>query len=331
MISYSVVVPVYNRPDEMEELCETLSHQSYKNFTLVVVEDGSTKPCENVLEKYRSKFQIDYYFKNKEGPSAARNFGFTKSKNDYIVLFDSDLLVPPDYFAQVTASLETTDPKNRLDCYGGPDRAHPSFTILQKAINYSMTSALTTGGIRGRKKHVGQFNPRSFNMGFSQKVYQTVGGFIDMHPGEDIDFSLRIIKAGFKVGLIENAYVYHKRRTDLKKFYLQVYKFGLKRIEIYEIHPTELKLTHLFPTFFTLYFLLCIFGILFLPIPGLIFAAPMILYLGLIFIDSTIVNKNIIVGFLSVVTTLIQMYGYGKGIAENILKKLIRGKIRRNS
>ena len=322
MIFFSVIVPVYNRPNEIEELLSTLIHQKYKNFEVLIVEDGSSIASENVIQRFRDRLNIRYFFKQKEGPSAARNFGFKEAQGDYLVLFDSDLLVPPEYFEEVVKGLEA----DRWDCYGGPDRAHESFTPLQKASNYSMTSILTTGGIRGNKKHVGQFNPRSFNMGFSRQVYEKVGGFIDMHPGEDIDFSLRILKEGFKVGLIPNAYVFHKRRSTFKKFYTQVYRFGLKRIELYKLHPSTLKLTHWFPTAFCFYFFSTLAAALIIPPYGYFYGLPLLLYLLALTVHSVIFNKSLSVGGLSLITSMIQMFGYGRGFWENYWKLVILNK-----
>lgn len=322
MLYFSVIVPVYNRPNEIEELLSTLIHQTYKHFELIIVEDGSTIPSEHVVHRFQDQLTIRYFNKNKEGPSAARNFGMKQATGDYLVLFDSDLLVPPQYFEETVKGLE----KEHWDCYGGPDRAHESFTDLQKAINYSMTSFLTTGGIRGNKKHVGQFNPRSFNMGFSRQVFEKVGGFIDMHPGEDIDFSLRILKEGFKVGLIPDAFVYHKRRSTFKKFYTQVYRFGLKRIELYKLHPHTLKATHWFPTLFSAYFLSAVALALLFPPYGYWYALPLALYLIAIIIHATMDNGSLTVGFTALATTLIQMFGYGKGFWENYWKLVILNK-----
>lgn len=322
MLYFSVIVPVYNRPNEIEELLSTLIHQTYKHFEIIIVEDGSTIPSEHVVHRFQDQLNIRYFNKNKEGPSAARNFGMKQATGDYLVLFDSDLLVPPQYFEETVKGLE----KDRWDCYGGPDRAHESFTDLQKAINYSMTSFLTTGGIRGNKKQVGQFNPRSFNMGFSRQVFEKVGGFIDMHPGEDIDFSLRILKEGFKVGLIPDAFVYHKRRSTFKKFYTQVYRFGLKRIELYKLHPDTLKLTHWFPTLFSAYFLSAVAIALLFPPYGYWYALPLGLYLIAIIVHATVDNGSLIVGFTALATTLIQIFGYGKGFWENYWKLVILNK-----
>ena len=229
---FSIIIPVYNRPAEVEELAESLTLQSCKDFELILVEDGSTLPCSDVIEQYRDKITIRYFFKENSGRSLTRNWGMEQAKGEYLLFFDSDCVIPPDYLQTVKTALN----QHYTDCYGGPDRADDSFTDLQKAISFSMTSFLTTGGIRGAKKSLEKFTPRTFNMGFSRKVYQEVGGFKDMF-GEDIDLSLRIRKAGFTTQLIPEAFVYHKRRVSLNSFYRQVHVFGMARVDLSLMHP----------------------------------------------------------------------------------------------
>ena len=311
---FSIITPVYNRPQEVRELLETLAHQRFRDFELVLVEDGSTEPCRHLVDEFSNLVQIQYHFKAKEGPSPARNFGFEKARGEYLILFDSDLLVPPDYFERVTTALATQG----WDAFGGPDRAHESFTDLQKAVNYAMTALLTTGGIRGNKRALAQYTPRSFNMGLSRKVYETVGGFIDMHPGEDIDFSIRIQKSGFRVGFIPDAFVYHKRRATWSKFWRQVFRFGQKRVELARLHPGQLKLAHLFPLGF-LVLTLALLPALATGLPGA--WIPLSLwttYLVLIFVDSSRVNRSLWVGLLSVYASLIQLYAYAFGLIDGL-------------
>lgn len=312
---YSIITPVYNRPQEVEELLESLSEQRFRDFELVIVEDGSTEPSKEVVERFAGRVQVQYHFKQKEGPSPARNYGFAQAKGEYLILFDSDLIVPPDYFEQVEQALKTQG----WDAFGGPDRAHESFSDLQKAVNYAMTSFYTTGGIRGGKKQLAQYNPRSFNMGLSRKVYETVGGFIDMHPGEDIDFSLRILKAGFRVGQIPDAFVYHKRRATWRKFWRQIYRFGQKRVELARLHPGQLRLAHFFPLAFLLGSMLMIpAAILFYPV-GMVGVGLWLTYLGVICADSAILNRSLKVGLLSVWATLVQMYAYAFGLLNGLI------------
>ena len=245
---YSVIIPVYNRPDEVDELLQSLTQQSFKDFEVIVVEDGSSIPCKPVTEKYQELLDVHYYDKPNSGPGQTRNYGVERSKGEYLIILDSDCILPEGYFLAVEEELQ----HEAADAFGGPDRAHESFTNIQKAINYSMTSFFTTGGIRGGKKKMDKFYPRSFNMGVRQEVYQALGGFSRMRFGEDIDFSIRIFKGGYTCRLFPGAWVYHKRRTDFRKFFKQVHNSGIARINLYKKYPESLKLVHLLPAAFTL-------------------------------------------------------------------------------
>ena len=245
---FSVIVPVYNRPAEVRDLVDSLLAQTDCDFELVIVEDGSTVPCREIVEDAIARgLDAQYFYKDNEGRSIARNYGLERARGEYFIFFDSDCVIPPDYFATVSRELDARP----LDCFGGPDAAHESFTDVQKAINYSMTSFLTTGGIRGGKIQLEKFVPRTFNMGISRAVYERVGGFREMFS-EDIDMSTRIRQAGFSIGLIHPAYVWHKRRIDWKKFFRQVYVFGMSRITLKILYPDSLKLVHLLPAVFVL-------------------------------------------------------------------------------
>ena len=313
---YSLIIPVYNRPEEIAELLQSLTKQSYSNFEVIIVEDGSTQTCKNEIEEFADKLDISYFLKENTGQGFSRNFGFEKAKGDYFIVFDSDCIIPGSYLQTVEDYLS----KEQLDAFGGPDKADKSFTITQKAINYSMTSIFTTGGIRGNKKHAGTFHPRSFNMGISREVYDRTGGYIITRMGEDIEFSIRIINEGFKVGLIEEAFVYHKRRTSLGQFYSQLHFFGRARINIGRFFPNELKPVHFFP----LVFLMGLFTILvawFVYTPLFLTGLLLIsVYYGLIFIDSTIKNSSILVGGLSIITATVQLSAYAIGMFEELLK-----------
>ena len=240
---YSVIIPVYNRPDEVDELLQSLTRQSFKDFEVIVVEDGSSIPCKPVTEKYQELLDVHYYDKPNSGPGQTRNYGAERSKGEYLIILDSDCILPEGYFLAVEEELQ----HEAADAFGGPDRAHESFTDIQKAINYSMTSFFTTGGIRGGKKKMDKFYPRSFNMGVRREVYQALGGFSRMRFGEDIDFSIRIFKGGYTCRLFPGAWVYHKRRTDFRKFFKQVHNSGIARINLYKKYPESLKLVHLLP------------------------------------------------------------------------------------
>ena len=242
-MKYSLIIPVYNRPDEVDELLESLTGQTFTDFETVVVEDGSSRPCRDVVEKYAGCLSVKYYDKPNSGPGQTRNYGAERSSGEYLIVLDSDCVLPPEYLQAVDDELR----REPADAFGGPDRAHESFTDVQKAISYAMTSFFTTGGIRGGKKKMDKFYPRSFNMGVRAEVYRRLGGFSKMRFGEDIDFSIRIFKAGCSCRLFPDAWVWHKRRTDMKKFFKQVHNSGIARINLYKKYPESLKLVHLLP------------------------------------------------------------------------------------
>lgn len=320
---FSIVIPLYNRPTEIRELLNALVQQSYKHFEVIVVEDGSTNDAKEIVNSFRDRLDVHYYFKANEGQGFARNYGFSKAKGDFFVVFDSDVILPPNYLAEVEQSIKT----HHWDAYGGPDAAHESFTALQKAISYSMTSPFTTGGIRGNKKHVGQFHPRSFNMGISAKVWQETQGYKLSRRSEDIEFSIRMINSGYKVGLIPSAYVYHKRRTSIPQFYKQIVGFGKGRIDINQLYPGELKLVHALPSMFTVGFFgliaLNIFNILtfhqivWLTCIALIGNWFIVIYTLLLFLHSLRATKSLKVALLSVITSYTQLLAYGIGFIRN--------------
>ena len=321
MIFYSIIIPVYNRPDELSELLATLAQQTYKNFEVLVIEDGSVQKADAVVQQFASQLDIQYHFKENTGQGFSRNYGFELGKGDYYIVFDSDCLIPENYLQIVDDYLS----QNKLDAFGGPDRAHQDFNDLQKAINYSMTSFFTTGGIRGNKKRTGVFHPRSFNMGISKEVFEKTKGYIITRKGEDIEFSIRIMEQGFKVGLIPEAFVYHKRRTSLIEFFKQLHFFGEARINISRYYPNELKLVHLFPLLFFIGLLAVPVSYFLLPSLFPLLAGAYIGYFILILFDSTIRNKSLWVGILSMITSMVQLTAYGLGMSQEGLKKLMKG------
>ncbi len=311
---FSLIIPVYNRPDEVEELLESLKKQNYNSdFEIVIIEDGSTLPCFDIINKYNTSLNISYYNKKNSGPGSSRNFGMQKAKGNYFIILDSDCVLPKNYLQSIENLLST----NYVDCFGGPDTALDSFSPTQKAINFAMTSVLTTGGIRGASEHIEKFQPRSFNMGISKIAFEKSGGFGKIHPGEDPDLSIRLWKLGFKTALFSDAYVYHKRRIDWNKFKLQVSKFGKARPILNHWHPEFAKLTYWFPSVFIVGFLL---SILFTLLGFIVFLQLYIGYFVLIFILSSIKNQNIYIGFLSVYAVFIQFWGYGSGFLESFFK-----------
>lgn len=317
-IRLSIIVPVYNRPDEVHELLESLSHQTDKDFEVLIIEDGSSEPCLAVCEQYKDNLNLQYYFKPNSGRSETRNYGMERATGNYFIIFDSDCIMPPQYISVVRLYLET----QYVDCFGGPDSADSSFSDMQKAINYSMTSIMTTGGIRGGTKKVDSFSPRSFNMGISKECYQQVGGYKNM-IGEDIDLSIRIKAAGFKTRLYPDAYVFHKRRVSLSKFFRQVNTFGKARVLLYTLHPSSLKAVHLLPMIFVLGNILMV--LLALIFWSLWWLLPIAFYVFCIFLESLFKNKKVSIAFLSIATAYIQLFGYGSGfIQEWITRKASR-------
>ena len=353
-MNYSIIIPVFNRPDEVEELLASLCTQTCHNFDVHIVEDGSDIPCREVCDRYADRLDIHYYVKENGGPGAARNYGAAHAEGDYLIVLDSDVVVPPGYLAAISEELQ----REPADAFGGPDCAHPDFSPVQKAISYAMTSFFTTGGIRGgsssppggkRGGALDKFYPRSFNMGVSRTLWNELGGFRQMRFGEDIDFSIRIFKAGARCRLFPEAWVWHKRRTDFHKFFRQVRNSGLARINLHLLHPGSLKLVHTLPALFTIGcallaipflfgLLLAVLGLIGSTEPGcnmnlvvalfgasvmLVALSPLLLYSLLILIDSSVRNRSLWVGILSVPASFIQLLGYGSGFLSAAWHRLV--------
>jgi glycosyltransferase involved in cell wall biosynthesis len=314
---FSLIIPVYNRPDEVDELLESLSQQDYTdNFEVVLVEDGSTLRCDDVVRKYTGKLHLSYSFKENSGPGDSRNYGMKKAKGDYFIIFDSDCIIPQPYLTEVAKALTA----NYVDCFGGPDAALASFSDIQKAINFAMTSFLTTGGIRGGSEKIDKFQPRSFNMGLSRKAFEASNGFGNIHPGEDPDLTIRLWNLGFETKLFPKAYVYHKRRIDWEKFTVQVNKFGKTRPILNSWYPQYNKLTFFFPSVFIIGLF---FAVILLIFTYDVFLQLYFVYFLLIFLVSTYKNKSFRVGLLSIKAVWKQFYGYGTGFIESFIKVII--------
>ncbi len=364
-MKYSIIVPVYNRPDEVDELLQSLCQQEVKDFEVIIVEDGSSVPCDDVCRKYKEQLDLKYFMKRNSGPGQSRNYGAERASGEWLIVLDSDVVLPPGYLKAVNSQLSarpngtlsersgerTLNSQLYPDAFGGPDASHPSFTPVQKAISYSMTSFFTTGGIRGGKKKgaLDKFYPRSYNMGIRREVYQQLGGFSKMRFGEDIDFSYRIVEAGYKTALLPDAWVWHKRRTDFRKFFRQVFNSGIARINLEKRHPGTMKLVHMLPMVFTVGVLLlslvalvalvfALIGLLSASKPGcnmglvvtyigLVVAAlalsPLLLYAIIICIDSTRKNHSLRVGLLSVPAAFVQLMGYGLGFLKAWWKRIV--------
>ncbi len=318
-MKYSFIIPVYNRPDEVDELLQSMTHQTLTDFEVIVVEDGSARDCKEVCARYAGKLDLHYYMKENSGPGQSRNYGAERARGEYLIILDSDVVLPEGYLQSVDDELRTLP----ADAFGGPDCAHPSFTPTQKAISYSMTSFFTTGGIRGGKKKMDKFYPRSFNMGIRRDVYMALGGFSRMRFGEDIDFSIRIFKAGHACRLFPGAWVWHKRRTDFRKFFRQVYNSGIARINLYKKYPESLKIVHLMPAAFTAgtALLVVLAAVMCQPL----WLAPIVLYALMILADSSIHNRSLRIGLLSVAAAFVQLTGYGLGFFNAWWKRCVRG------
>lgn len=317
-MKYSFVIPVYNRPDEVDELLDSLCRQRLTDFEVLVVEDGSAVPCRPVTEKYAGRLHVRYYEKPNSGPGPTRNYGVEMATGEYVLILDSDVVVPPGYLEAVDREL-TAAP---CDAFGGPDRAHASFTPMQKAINYAMTSFFTTGGIRGGRKKMDRFYPRSFNMGVRTSVYRALGGFSEMRFGEDIDFSTRIFEQGYSCRLFPDAWVWHKRRTDLRKFFRQVHNSGIARINLTKRHPGTLKAVHLLPALFTAGCALLLAGSLVCPWSLLPLAAFSLLVLA----DATRAERNVGTGLRAVAAAFVQLTGYGSGFIRAWWQRCVLGR-----
>ena len=315
---YSVIVPVYNRIDEVADLLASLAAQSARNFEVVIVEDGSTVPCREAVDRYADALEVKYYLKPNEGRSIARNYGMERATGDYFIFFDSDCVIPADYFEKLNDMMARTP----FDCFGGPDAADESFTTTQKAINHAMTSFLTTGGIRGGKVRLEKFTPRTFNMGFSRRGYKAVGGFREMFS-EDIDMSTRIRLAGFSIGLYPALPVYHKRRVDFRKFLRQVYVFGMSRITLKLLYPDSLKAVHTLPAVFVL-------GVCLMVALSVVWSPwwllPLGVYLLAIFVSALISTRSAVIACKAVPASLIQLGGYGCGFLKAWFVKILCGR-----
>lgn len=330
---YSVIVPVFNRPDEARELLASLAARTFRDFEVLVIEDGSSVPCEAVVEGFRDRLDVRYFTKPNSGPGPTRNYGAERARGEWLVILDSDVIVPEGYFEAVEKELAAAP----CDAFGGPDRAHEDFSPVQKAINYAMTSFFTTGGIRGGRRKLDKFYPRSFNMGIRREVFAALGGFSKMRFGEDIDLSIRIFQAGYACRLFPDAWVWHKRRTDFRKFFKQVHNSGIARINLYKKHPGSLKPVHMLPALFTVGIGLCLLLVLagavvsgYAPGAGLLLCAlgllPPALFSALVLADASVRNRSLRVGLLTVPAAFVQLLGYGSGFLRAGWERVVRGR-----
>ena len=319
MLRFSIIVPVFNRPDEVNEFLESISKQEFRDVELIMVDGSPTEILQPVIEKNKDQLPLNYIYVKGLGASESRNLGCEKALGEYLVFIDSDCIVPETYLKKVNEFLLG----NKVDGFGGPDCASDSFTPAQKAINYAMTSFFTTGGIRGKKKHIGKFQLRGFNMGVSRESFFAIGGFSGMQVAEDIDLSMRLHKAGFTTALIPDAFVYHKRKTNFKKFHKQLLMHGKGRIDLYLRHKDALKLVHLFPTFFDIYLVITFLTIFIKPEIFICFFSLIVFYFLLLLFHATWLNKKISIGLLSTIASFIMLWAYGNGLFINFIKRII--------
>jgi len=319
-IDFSFIIPVFNRPEEIKELLESfINLEGDFNFEIVIIEDGSTVDSKAIVSAFEKDLNISYYYKVNSGPGDSRNYGMQRAKGNYFIILDSDCLLPKNYLQIVSDNLKT----NFVDCFGGPDAAHDSFSNLQKAINFAMTSFITSGGIRGKRQSLGKFQPRSFNMGLSKAAFLASGGFGVIHPGEDPDLSIRLNALGFQTRLIPEAYVYHKRRISWSKFFKQVYKFGMVRPILNSWHPKTSRLVYWFPSLFSFGLIM---ALLFFILGNNWFLLVFGLYFLTVFIMALMQTKNIIVSFQCLIAILVQFFGYGYGFVRSTIAIKVLGK-----
>lgn len=314
---FSIIIPVYNRPSEIADLLFSLQESEYKSFEVIIIEDGSSITCDAIVEQFQEQLQIRYYYQENSGQGFARNYGLEMAKGDYFVFFDSDCVIPIDYLSKLKEAIR----ERKLDAHGGPDAAADNFTSFQKAINFSMTSFWTTGGIRGKVVDPKKYQARGYNMGFSKKVYETVGGFIDPNRGEDIELSIRIKKSGFNLELVRSAYVYHKRRNDFSSFVKQGFSFGQNRLNVNRFHPGSIKIVHLMPVFFLLGFMVTLLSWVMWPPLFLIGAASYLAWTLGVFISASASSRSVYVGVLAILTSYAQLFAYGAGIIKGLISK----------
>jgi len=318
---FSIIIPVYNRPSEIFELLTSLVSQSLQDFEVVLVEDGSTDKAEQVASFFQSQIDIRYFYQENQGQGFARNFGMSQAKGDFFVILDSDVILPGDYLLVLKNAILSRN----LDAFGGPDSAASDFTNLQKAMDFAMTSFWTTGGIRGKLKDPSKYQARGFNMGVSRAVFESIGGFVDPNQGEDIEWSIRIKKAGFTLELVEDAFVYHKRKNTLKSFAKQAFSFGRNRVNVSRFHPEAIKLVHWLPTFFLVFLFSIVLNILVVNFYPTLHLGILGIWGGLVIVSATLKYKSLWVGVLALLTSLVQLCDYGAGLVFELFKKAVKG------
>ncbi|WP_026956529.1 glycosyltransferase [Algoriphagus vanfongensis] len=314
---FSVIIPVYNRPEELRELLTSLLGQTYSQFEVIIVEDGSSQSSQSVAESFQDRLNLHYIYQENSGQGFARNHGMEQAKGDFFVIIDSDVILPDFYLEKLNEAINNRN----LDAFGGPDAAKEDFSPLQKAMDYAMTSFWTTGGIRGKMKDPGKYQARGFNMGVSRSVFEDLGGFVDPNRGEDIEWSIRIKKTGYKLELVEEAFVYHKRKNTIQSFAKQAFSFGQNRVNVSRFHPGAIKLVHLFPSLFLIFLLLTLVG--YLP-STLVFQRFLLAFWGgMILLSAISQTHSLWTGFLALLCSVIQLCSYGLGLLVELVRKTL--------
>lgn len=325
---FALISPTFKRPDEVTEFLDSLRKLDYpKDKFEIILGDGTPgDELRPLIYPYQKDLPLKIYYEEFLPVSNARNRAAELSTAQFFIFLDSDCIIPEGYLKAVEFFL---DAHPQINLFGGPDAASEDFTDLQKAISFSMTSFLTTGGIRGGSSSVTTYHPRGFNMGISAELFNKVGGYDENFVcGEDVELSMRLIKAGAKSAFIEEAHVFHKRRTSIKQFRRQVFRFGAARPLLAKAHPGNLKITHLFPLAFTVYrhvsailFLLVFyFNLSVLSLPF----AMYVLYMVAVFF-SALKKEGLSVALLAVQTTNTMNAGYGIGFLRNYLEVYLKG------
>jgi cellulose synthase/poly-beta-1,6-N-acetylglucosamine synthase-like glycosyltransferase len=322
-MKYSIIVPTFNRPNEVIELLDSLIQQTFRDYEVILADGSPGTQVKDIADRYILRLPLLYLYEKGLGISESRNRGVQKASGDYVIFLDSDCITPPTYLDTIERHLA----ENPAEVFGGPDATHASFTAVQKAISYTMTSPFTTGGIRGRKKHMGKYQPRSFNMGVAREAFLKVGGFSELKVSEDIDLSIRLDNAGYRTVLIPEAFVYHKRRSTFYKFYKQTNSFGRGRVDLAIRHSNALKPLHMLPSLFVLYNAAGVLSILLSLKVFVLYILSLFFYSLLIFLHASVMNRSLYIGLLSVAASFVMLTGYGSGMIYNLVsRKLFRSK-----
>jgi len=324
---FSIIIPSFNRVDEITALLVSMEELRFprSQFELIIADDGSTDETLHFIKSYSSASGLNLILvsQSNQGPGAARNLGVAAASGDFFIFIDSDVTVPGHWLEEISKQLQLEGGQ----AFGGPDTYRDDFPALLKAINHSMNSFLTTGGLRGKKgKSLARYYPRSFNMGLSRALWEKTGGFSKLRHGQDIEFSHRLHQAGAKILFIPKAFVFHKRRTSLKKFFKQVFNWGVARINLYKMNPSMLEPLHALPAVASAGYLLLSLMAFFHPVLKqiwLVFSAFGLLLLLFSSAQALRQYRSIAVALYVPLVIPIQIFGYGIGFIYNFIRRVI--------